>query len=256
MKQIILCLILAAALLPMPPTFGAEDVTPAAIDAGATLNIVGPEGAVLPDEDAWLKISGLTLDEIKKAKADGLFDMTVFPLDGVRVHATYDWLQDTLELMFTAQKPGEYLVKLHLVREGKMEIAAIVVTVEGDQPNPQPGPDPQPGPIPQGTRLALVLHEASEITPQQATVAEALRRHLAGKPTCLYRLLDKDTPAKNQWTSPYLAQVQAKGLSLPVLVVSVLPDSTNNIAAPYFVSVDALPATAEEAIAQVEEALK
>jgi hypothetical protein len=141
-RQMLLWIILAAVVLPMPPANCAEDVTPSAIDVGATLNIVGPTDAVQPDDDAWLKIDGLTLDEIKSAKAAGMFDMTVFPLTGVRVHATYDWLNETLELMFTAKNPGEYLVKLHLVRDGKMEIAAIVVVVEGDRPNPPLPPDP------------------------------------------------------------------------------------------------------------------
>jgi hypothetical protein len=256
-RQMLLWIILAAVVLPMPPANCAEDVTPSAIDVGATLNIVGPTDAVQPDDDAWLKIDGLTLDEIKSAKAAGMFDMTVFPLEGVRVHATYDWLNETLELLFTAKNPGDYLVKLHLVRDGRMEIAAIVVAVEGDdRPDPQPGPEPQPGPVPRGTRLALVLHESSEITPQQAAVTDALRRHLAGNSRCLYRLMDKDTPAQGQWTAPYLEQVQAKGLSLPVWAVSVLADKNNKLSAPYIVFVESLPATAEQAIAKVEEALK
>jgi hypothetical protein len=45
-------------------------------------------------------------------------------------------------LLFTAKNPGDYLVKLHLVRDGKMEIAALVVVVEGDRPNPPLPPDP------------------------------------------------------------------------------------------------------------------
>jgi hypothetical protein len=256
MKHLALILI----LLLSPAAYAVEDVTPATVTAGTTLEIVGPIDAIAPGADAWLKVSGLTLDEIKAAKANGQFDMTVFPLSGVRVHATYDWLNDTLELMFTAEHPGEYLVKLHLLREGKLEIAAIVVAVEGDSPDPfpdpKPDPEPDPSPIPPGPRLALILHESSAITHQQAAVAESLRRYLSQRPAdkqqCLYRLLDKDTPTVGNWADPYKAEIARRQIVLPALVLAVLPTSGD----PFFVSVDPLPLTAADAVKLVEEGLK
>lgn len=252
MRPFVLLLITAAMLLPLPIAAD-EDVTPRAATAANTLTIVGPEGSVEPGEDAYLKISGLTLDEIKAAKSDGLFDLTVFPLVGVRVHATYDWLNDSLELMFRAESAGEYLCKLHLVREGKLEIAGIVVAVEGDSPNPQPGPDPAPGPLPQGTRLALILWESRQVTVQQATVKETLRRHLLPSPNIQFRTLDPDQPSENNWADPIKAEVAKRGIALPVLVACVLPSDTPD--SPYFAGVEALPVTGEAAIKLVEEAL-
>jgi len=156
------------------------------------------------------------------------------------------------QVHFGVADPGEYRVLVDW-NQGQNQLVEHVVTVGG--PSPDPFPQPQPGPIPAGTRLALILHESSTISPQQAAVAESLRRYLSGNPKCLYRLLDQDTPTLGNWGQPYLQEVQRRNLSLPVLVVSVLPDPPTRVE-PYFVSVDALPATAEAAVAKVEEALK
>ena len=254
MRQILLSLMTAALLLPMPVS-AVEDVKPSTEVVANTLNIVGPLEAVKPGADAWLKIDGLTVDEIKQAKKDGLFDLTVFPLTNVRVHASYDWLQDTLELTFRAQSPGEYLVKLHLVRSGKLEIAAAVVAVEGVSPNPQPGPDPkpEPGPLPQGTRLALILWESSAVTVQQANVKEALRKSLAGS-NIQFRCLEPDQPSENDWAKPIQEEVARRKVNLPALVVSVLINNTNTDEV-FFAGVDPLPASGDAAIAYVKEKL-
>lgn len=256
MRPFLLCLLTAALLLPIPIAAN-EDVTPVAATATNTLEIVGPNGAVKPGEDAWLKIGGLTLDEIKTAKSAGSFDMTVFPLSGVRVHATYDWLNDSLELLFRSEHPGEHLVKLHLVRNGKLEIAGIVVAVEGDSPNPQPGPDPkpEPGPLPPGTRLALILWETKTTTAGQANVKEALRKHLSQSANIQFRALDPDQPSENNWADPIKLEVAKRALALPVLAAIVLPPESSTSAEPFFAGVEPLPATGEDAIRFIEEAL-
>lgn len=157
------CLILAT-LLPMANA--TDDVTPKSAVAGATLNVIH-EGSVKPGEQAYLKIAGLTLDEIQRAKKDGLFDLTVYPLKDVRVHASYDWLNDQLELVFQAKSPAEYLVKMHLVRDGKLEIAAIVVVVEGDVPLPPkpdpPKPDPPDPPKPGQKYQVMFFYETDDL---------------------------------------------------------------------------------------------
>lgn len=259
MRQWLMCAILAVALLP-PPLVGDEDVTPSSVADNATLTIDGPEKSLQPGEEAWLKISGLTLDEIKTAKKDGLFDLTVFPLNGTRVHATYDWLQDTLELAFEAQASGEYLVKLHLVRDNKLEIATIVVAVEGDKPNPQPGPGPEPQPEPgpspvSGTRLVLVLAESEAMTWQEAATASSLNRYLVGKPNCLYRMLDPQTPTQGNWGEPYWNSLKANQVELPAMVVAVLPDNVNQLKSPHILTVAPLDGFTDVK-ALVDEALQ
>jgi hypothetical protein len=160
------------------------------------------------------------------------------------------------QVRFTAGAAGEYRVVVDW-NFGQNQLVEHVVVVEGDSPNPFP--DPQPGPIPAGTRLALILHESSAINYKQATVAESVRRHLSSRTEgipCLYRFLDKDTPSQGSWLTPYQEVISAKSLALPVLVVSVLPDRSNNLAAPFIVSAETLPATSELAIKRIEEALK
>ena len=201
MRRLLLALCMTGLLL-APCAVGSEDVTPKSAVAGATLAITGPEGSVAPGQDAWLKIDGLTLDEIKAAKSAQLFDLTVFPLKNVRVHATYDWLNDELELMFRAQEPAEYLVKLHLVRDGKLEVAAIVVVVEGDQPDPKPDPDPDPEPDPKpgpGQKWQVMLfHESDDLddlpmAQRELIAGRAFREELESKGHRFMGGFDPDT---------------------------------------------------------------
>ena len=215
MKRILL-LALLACWLALPVAYGDEDVTPSSVTAGSTLDIVGPESAIQPSVDVWLTIKGLTLDEIKSARESALFDMTVFPLAGTRVHASYDWLNDTLELMFRAQLTGEYLVKLHLVRDGKLEIAAIVVAVEGDQPDPFPDPDPDPDPPgPLAKMWVIVVEESKDRTPAQAQILldPILRKWLTANGHEI-RLADRHQPAAD--LTEWIAQA---GSALPYLFI-------------------------------------
>jgi hypothetical protein len=143
---------IAAALLCLLPTYApgqSSNITPASATAGATLDLVGPAGSIQPGEDAELRLAGLTLDELQAAQDQGNFDLTAWPLAGLRLRSYYDWMDRKLKLDFRAARPGEYLVKLHLVRNGAQEIAAVVVTVAGEVPPvPPPTPDPQPNPYP------------------------------------------------------------------------------------------------------------
>jgi hypothetical protein len=142
---------IAAALLCLLPAYApgqSSNITPASATAGATLDLVGPTGSIQPGEDAELRLAGLTLDELQAAQDRGNFDLTAWPLAGLRLRSYYDWMDRKLKLDFRARDPGEYLVKLHLVRNGAQEIAAVVVTVAGEVPPVPPPPDPTPNPYP------------------------------------------------------------------------------------------------------------
>jgi hypothetical protein len=144
---------IAAALLCLLPVYApgqGKDITPASPTAGATLDLVGPTGPIQPGEEAELRLAGLTLEELQAAQDLGNFDLTAWPLSGLRLRSYYDWMDRRLKLDFRAARPGEYLVKLHLVRNGAQEIAAVVVTVAGEVP-PVPPPDPTPQPNPHPT---------------------------------------------------------------------------------------------------------
>ena len=180
------------------PLYADENITPQTPTAANTLSITGPEGVVKTNSLVYLEIEGLTLDEIKAARAAQQFDMTLFPLNGAKVHAAYDWLNDQLELSFTASEPGEYLVKLHLIRSApaacKLEIAAIVVVVEGgDTPDPFPYPP----------TLITILEETDDRA--NGVDGARLAQHLAEVISYLkklqfpYQLLDDDQPAAQAW---------------------------------------------------------
>lgn len=144
---------IAAALLCLLPVYApgqSSNITPASPTAGTTLDLIGPTGPIQPGEEAELRLAGLTLDELQAAQDKGNFDLTAWPLAGLRIRSYYDWMDRKLKLDFRARDPGEYLVKLHLVRDGAQEIAAVVVTVAGEVPPvpPPPTPDPQPNPYP------------------------------------------------------------------------------------------------------------
>lgn len=147
---------IAAALLCLLPVYApgqSSNITPASPTAGATLDLIGPTGPIQPGDEAELRLAGLTLDELQAAQDKGNFDLTAWPLAGLRIRSYYDWMDRKLKLDFRARDPGEYLVKLHLVRDGAQEIAAVVVTVAGEVPPvpPPPKPDPKPTPNPHPT---------------------------------------------------------------------------------------------------------
>ena len=218
-----------AVLLMTAVTIGA-DMTPTSPTAGSTLTITGPDHHIEPGEEVDLLIEGLTLDEIKQAKAEDRFDVTVFPLAGVKIDASYDWLFDTLELEFEADRPGEYLVKLHLVRESVLEIAAIVVTVEGDSPNPQPGPDPEPGPTPplQDLMVTIITEADDQLIGLEGAYLsnhiEQVRAYLKHL-NVQYRIWDQDQPIATN----FVEVLKEKSLTrTPAMVVSA-PSNNNQL---------------------------
>jgi len=214
-----LCMILSVAVI-IGCCAGANpvgtDILPDSIDASSTLSVDGPDEPIQVREDAYLLIGGLTLDQIKQAKKDGLFDLTVYPRKGVSVKASYDWLNDLLELRFEARQPGSYLVKLHLVRDGKLEIAATEVFVEGDEPepDPDPSPDPEPQPTP-GPKKVIIFSESSTRTLNQAKMLSQLRQSNANA------LILDPKPDTNVPTE--LAGLKAKvesGISYPAVAIT------------------------------------
>ncbi|MFA5376342.1 MAG: hypothetical protein WC455_11410 [Dehalococcoidia bacterium] len=159
------------------------------------------------------------------------------------------------QLTFGVAEPGEYRLLVDW-NYGQNQLVEHTVVVEGDSPDPFPDPEPQPGPIPKGTRLALVLAEAQDLTASQAAVIRSLDSYLRTTPSHRYRYLDPDTPTLGDWGAPYKEKVQELGLSLPAILVSVLPDQANQLDAPYFVHAGELPATAAEALTKLKEALQ
>lgn len=157
------------------------------------------------------------------------------------------------QVHFPAGQPGEYRVVVDW-NYGQNQFVEHTVVVEGDSPDPfpDPKPDPKPGPIPDGTRVVMVLSESSTRTPSEVEVETSLRRQLASLSSPPhYQLLDPDTPSQGNWADPYKAEVAAKQVALPALVVAVLPSS----GVPVFVGVRPLPETSVEALAFVKEVL-
>jgi len=177
-------LLIALLLVPCmgagPPA--GRDITPASATAGSNLDLVNP-GPVEPGEFAFVHIKGLTLAEIEAAMDEDRFDLTTYPLDGVVVKSNYDFLFRRLELMVKADKPGRYLLKLHLIEDGKFKIAATEVIVEGDgdeeDGDDEDGPDPPEPPQPdRGPWQVLFLCE-SKNQPGMTVQQNALLKGLA-----------------------------------------------------------------------------
>lgn len=212
----------------------------------AVPTIDGPD-QVDPGKPAWYRVSGIP--------------------DGASVAFLPTPLLDTApsrivagNAMFWVARPGEYTITALVVDWSAKTFVPVTkqITVGEAVPPvpPTPDPQPQPTPVPAGTRLVLILSESGDRTPAEAAVQEALRRHLASLPNPpQFRILDPDTPTVGNWGTPYREEIERRKLALPVLVVSVLPDQTNRLDAPYFASVEALPAEADKAITLVEEAI-
>lgn len=234
------------------PVFADEDWTPKEIRAGSTLDIHVDGEACEAAEWGFLRISGLTLEEIQEAKAAGKFDVTVFPLQGVQIRASFNWLTDDLEIWFRAANQGEYLVALHLVRDDRLEAAKAVVTVEGEN-GPDP-PDPPPPPI-SGDRLFLMMLETEEKTPGQETVILAIRKYLESWPKVTYRQADPSQASQAPWISRCLSYLQQQQTSLPALVACVIPEG-KSINEAVFLDACSFPGRHQEAVAWAESQLK
>ena len=209
----------------------AGDMTPASPTAGATLDLIGPTGAIQPGEEAELKINNLTLEEIQAAKKAGHFDLTVYPLEGVNVDASYDWLFSQLELEFSAKQPGKYLVKLALDRtptiDDPWEIAAVVITV-GDKQDDDPNP-PQP-PTPSGPRQLVLVWESGDQSPAvaAATLSAELKAYLSQHGHHLW-IVDQDQQNHFGQSAPtgfalWIEKAKTHG-PLPVLFINAAASS-------------------------------
>jgi len=211
-KRTLSVLLLLLVIVPCHAAEDATDFTPQSTTASSTLDIVGPDEAIDPGEEVYLRIQGLTLAEVEEAQDAHLFDLTAFPLGGVKIKASYDWMFRTLDLEFRAKHPGQYLVKLHLVRDGKLEIAAIVVTVDGDAPDPEPDPDPplppDPEPEPGGPWQILMFHESSQLpeTPLSQRillVSSNIQEKLASRGHVLLGIFDVDSSGSDDTKGKY-----------------------------------------------------
>jgi len=208
----------------LAPSAEQADITPASVAASSTLAITGPTDPIEVGEEVYLRIEGLTLAEVVAAQDAKLFDLTAFPLRGLKIKASYDWMFRTLDLEFRAKNPGGYIVKLHLVRDGKLEIAAIEVEVGGDSPEP-PGPDPPtpdpdppiPTPGPLDEMWVIVVEESSDRTTGQAQVlfTYSLANWLSQNGHH-FRLVDQDQPATD--LSTWIAQAEQHDLPRLFLV--------------------------------------
>ncbi len=225
-----LLMALCATMMVAQGVVGGENMTPVAATAGATLKIVGPTEPVEPKEEVQLSIKGLTLEEIKAAReADPPeFDLTVWPLKGVIIDADYNWFTGALELEFEAKNPGKYLVKMHLLRDGKLEIAPFVITVGGTPPDPGPGPDPpEPDPPTPGPRQIAFMVENTTLQdlprPQQTLLAsKVFREELAQQGHVILGFLDKDaTDGSEEIPDKYKQWYKAaKGKPVPLLMIA------------------------------------
>ena len=231
MKRITLLLL----LLLMPMAFAAEP-----------LSITGPTEAIQPNEDTWLQVTSLTLDEIKAAKADGTIHVTVYPALDAQLNASYDLLHeqpsDTLGLLFEAKYPADYLIEIDIVRGGVLESASFVVIVDGDEIKPDPKPDPKPIPPTKAT-WAVIVEERSDRTSlpanQRLVFESAKVRGLI--PAGQFKLMDRNSTDPNE--KPYIDQ--AATMTLPVLF---LVDDSGEV-----VFSGPLPGTVDETVALISE---
>jgi hypothetical protein len=202
------------------------DVTPSSTTASSTLRMIGPGEPIEMGEDVNLLIEGLTLKEIEAAqdREDAedikLFDITAFPLRGVKIEAGYDWLFRTLKLEFESKYSGTYLVKMHFVRDGQLEIAAIEIEVKGDKPGPDPPkPDPpDPDPIlPPLKNLQVIL--MLEHTDRRNPGGVQLFEHIDAVKVYLRTLQLQWTTSDNDQSNWETYLPDLKGATTPAIVI-------------------------------------
>ena len=221
---------------------------PMVLVAKEPLSITGPTEAIQPNEDAWLQVTSLTLDEIKAAKADDTIHVTVYPALDARLSASYDLLHDqpddTLGLLFGAKYPADYLIEIDIVRGGVLESASFIVIVDGVEPGPKPKPKPEPEPLPPTVATwAVIVEERSDRTSlpanQRLVFESAAVRALV--PAGQFKLMDRHSTDPNE--KPYIDQ--AATMTLPVLF---LVDDTGEV-----VFSGPLPATVDATVALISE---
>lgn len=255
MKHILyLAAIVAACCCPVI----AGDITPKEAISGTTLVIIGPDEPVQVGQEIELTMEGLTLQELMEAQDDGRFELTIFPLKGVKVDANYDWLERRLELDFKSTMPGEFLIKMQIDRKvewqtnealkddkGELikyvtvlpvrDIAAIVVVVEGDDdpfPDPDPDPDPDPSPLPPLPTLQVTLlveQDDRGSGTEGAALAnhvETVREYLKPLP-CQYRIWDPDQEAGKEFLE--LLKLKSPPISPPAVILTVPSTETGEM---------------------------
>jgi len=226
---------------------------PMVLVAKEPLSITGPTEAIQPNEDAWLQVTSLTLDEIKTAKSDDTIHVTVYPALDARLSASYDLLRDqpddTLGLLFGAKYPADYLIEIDIVRGGVLESASFVVIVDGDGPRPDPRPDPKPIP-PTIATWVIIVEEKSDRTKlpanQRLVFESAKVRALVSD--AKFRLMDRHSTNPND--KLYVERAEKLNQPVepddPVIPILFLVDDTGEV-----VFSGPLPGTVDETVALI-----
>lgn len=269
MKRILLTLIAAALLLPMPVLAQDAAVTvpgysPSNAAVADPISITGPDTAK-NGEVVTCRLAGTPTIDLSKPLldqlawlmgADQMFAYLAMPgqqmvpldVEGTIVFGASGATMRP-QVSFTAADPGEYRLIVDW-NFGQNQLVEHVVTVEGDQVNPQPGPDP-PGPIPHGSPLFFLVLETESKTADQETILLSIRKHLE-QTSHQYRLLDPSQQEKTEWVKSCLQYLADNQVQVPALVASVQTSGTSFPNGVVCFSATSWPGRADEAVAWIK----
>ena len=226
----------------------------ASIAAGQSPSIVGPSTAAV-DQEIRLLVEGLKTPPLDGGLIPLLewgrkIPVVVDAPDGAKATAT-----SAMELGFGAQpilfriyfsgsKPGVYVLGLADTNQGTLTLRRVTVGPVVPIPDPTPTPPPGPPMPAAGKRIALLVREASDVTPKMNLTELALRdgpaaEYLKSEGHSLLILSDdRGLPSsaskatKDAWEKvkhqklPALAIIDAEGQSGELFVGSIDPDAT------------------------------
>ena len=137
----------------------------------------------IPGEVVQLEIDGLTMDQVKKAAT------THYPRSGVTFIPAITWT-DKIVLLFSADKPGTYLVGVYpILGDRVVPIEKEIVVEDGDDPPNPPDPDDE---VIAGPVWAVIVEESSLRTQDVNASEEVVRTYCESYQDGRYRRVDKD----------------------------------------------------------------
>jgi len=212
--------------------------------APAEIEMTGPVEPVEPRESAQVFVDGVEIDELPLAYVN------VYPREQVTIIPARMWSGRPF-ILFTARKPGKYLLEVVVPKDGPaLEHAEVIVEVKGGEDDEEDDSDP---PVPPPGELAvIVLYESETRTPAQFQVAEKLTQELT-KRKLWWRNVDQDFKSESgpspSWLTPYLSRLPARAeRALPMLLFGSIRDGGHS-----FVAAEPMPDTVDGAVKLVQK---
>ncbi len=188
------------------------------------IELIGPEEPISIGEIVDFAVGGMTDADLENS------DVTHYPREKVRCKPYLTWGKKPM-IEFSARRTGKYLLKVSVVRDGKIETDERIIVVGGEDDEPDPFPEPEPEPNPEDMAIVIVS-ESADRSPTEAILHQQIRNYLKGK-SIAWKIADPNTLNQDDEIPEWFKNINQKIVTstLPVIVKAGIKDGGYSVIA-------------------------